>query len=70
MRYIALIEPTDKGFTAYSPDLPVCSVQSLTEEKAKEELREALKRYVDKLKEVGLEIPSGCCKTVVLKLSE
>ncbi|MBL1264028.1 type II toxin-antitoxin system HicB family antitoxin [Methylomicrobium sp. RS1] len=69
MRYVAIIEPTHNGFTAYSPDLPVCSVNSLTEEKAAEALKEALKRHIKKLKQVGLETPQSYCKTAIIEIT-
>jgi predicted RNase H-like HicB family nuclease len=69
MRYVAIIEPTHNGFTAYSPDVPICSVNSLTEEKAKEALKEALKSYIKEMKKVGLETPKSYCKTTIIEIT-
>jgi predicted RNase H-like HicB family nuclease len=69
MRYVAIIEPTHNGFTAYSPDVPVCSVSSLTEEKAKEALKEALLSYIKEMKKVGLETPKSYCRTTIIEIT-
>lgn len=69
MRYVAIIEPTHNGFTAYSPDVPVCSVNCLTEEKAKEALKEALKCYIKEMKKVGLETPKSYCRTSIIEVT-
>ncbi|MGJ0485273.1 MAG: type II toxin-antitoxin system HicB family antitoxin [Methylomicrobium sp.] len=66
--YVAIIEPSRNGFTAYSPDIPICSVKRSTEEGAKEALKEALKVYIQKMKQVGLETPESYCKTSIIEI--
>jgi predicted RNase H-like HicB family nuclease len=69
MTYLAIIEPTRSGFTAYSPDIPVCSVKGETEYDAQEALRKAIQGYIGHLKALGLELPRSQCKTARLKIS-
>ncbi|MGJ0514796.1 MAG: type II toxin-antitoxin system HicB family antitoxin [Methylomicrobium sp.] len=68
--YVALIEPAPYGFTAYSPDFPVCSVKGATENDAQEALRKAILGHIGTMKALGLEIPKGQCKTAILKITE
>ncbi|MGJ0486200.1 MAG: type II toxin-antitoxin system HicB family antitoxin [Methylomicrobium sp.] len=69
MMYLAIIEPTRNGFTGYSPDIPVCSVKGVTEKDVQEALSKAIKSYVEKLRESGLEIPRSQCKTAIIQIT-
>jgi predicted RNase H-like HicB family nuclease len=70
MSYIAIIEPTRDGFTAYSPDIPICSVKGVTENDAQEALRKALVGHIGVMKALGVEIPRSLCKTAILDVTE
>jgi predicted RNase H-like HicB family nuclease len=64
MTYQAIIEPTRTGFTAYSPDIPVCSVKGATEYDTREALRKAIAGHIEVIKALGVEIPRSQCKYV------
>lgn len=57
MKYAVVIEKTEKGHSAYVPDLPGCVATGATVEKAEREIRKAIRFHLDGLKEDGLPVP-------------
>ena len=57
MKYLVIIEPTDTGFSAYSPDLPGCVSTGPTREQCAANMREAIDFHLDGLREEGEAIP-------------
>ena len=57
-RYVVLIEPTETGFSAYSPDLPGCISTGRTPEEVEANMREAVSGHLEELREAGLPIPA------------
>jgi predicted RNase H-like HicB family nuclease len=57
MKYLVVIEPTNTGFSAYSPDLPGCVSTGRTREEVERNMQEAIEFHVDGLQRNGLEIP-------------
>lgn len=57
MKYLIVIEPTQTGFSAYSPDLPGCVSTGPTREECEENMREAIEFHLDGLREQGQAIP-------------
>ena len=57
MRYVVIIEKTDKNFGAYVPDLPGCVAVAETQTKVKKLIREAIKFHLESLREEGSPIP-------------
>ncbi|WP_416676868.1 type II toxin-antitoxin system HicB family antitoxin [Egbenema bharatensis] len=58
MQYLIVIEQTETGYSAYSPDLPGCVSTGATREEMAQNMREAIKFHLDGLKLEGLEIPT------------
>mgnify|MGYP002780567651 CR=1 FL=1 len=56
-QYLIVIEPTDTGFSAYSPDLPGCISTGTTRAEVESNMREAIEFHIDGLKLEGLDIP-------------
>jgi predicted RNase H-like HicB family nuclease len=56
-RYAILIEPTDSGFSAYSPDLPGCVSTGRTIGEAAANMREAVEGHLEELRLAGEPIP-------------
>jgi predicted RNase H-like HicB family nuclease len=56
-KYLIVIEPTQTGFSAYSPDLPGCVSTGRTREEVEQNMREAITFHVDGLREEGQAIP-------------
>jgi predicted RNase H-like HicB family nuclease len=57
MRYLVVVEPTETGFSAYSPDLPGCVATGRTREEVEEQMREAIEFHIDGLREEGYDVP-------------
>lgn len=57
MQYLIVIEQTETGYSAYSPDLPGCVSTGATREEVEQNMREAVEFHLDGLKLEGLEIP-------------
>jgi predicted RNase H-like HicB family nuclease len=56
-RYLILIEPTETGFSAYSPDLPGCVSTGKTAAEVEENMREAVEGHIEELRLAALPIP-------------
>ena len=57
MRYLIVIEKSDTGYSAYSPDLLGCVSTGETREEAELSMREAISFHIEGIREDGLEIP-------------
>jgi predicted RNase H-like HicB family nuclease len=58
-RFLVVIEPTDTGFSAYSPDIPGCVATGVTREETEQNMHEAIQFHVDGLREDRLAIPES-----------
>lgn len=56
-RYLIVIEPTDSGFSAYSPDLPGCVSAGSTRGEVEANMREAVALHLEGLREDGEPVP-------------
>ncbi len=56
-KYLIVIEPTQTGFSAYSPDLPGCISTGRTREEVEQNMREAIAFHLDGLREEGEPVP-------------
>ena len=58
-RYLVVIEETDTGFSAYSPDLAGCVSTGATREDVERNMREAIQFHLDGLREEEYEVPEA-----------
>ena len=58
MKYLIIIEETESGFSAYSPDLEGCVATGATREEVEKTMKEAIEFHLDGLREDGYNIPS------------
>lgn len=58
MKYLVIVEPTDTGFSAYSPDLPGCVSTGVSREECEANMREAIEFHVEGLRLQGEPVPS------------
>ena len=58
MKYLIIIEQTDSGYSAYSPDLPGCVTTGQTKEKTEKNMKEAIEFHIEGLKAEGLDVPA------------
>ena len=55
MRYKVILEPSEEGFAVSVPGLPGCHSQGLSEEEALDNIRDALRDYLDVVDELSRE---------------
>ena len=55
MRYKVILEPSEEGFAVSVPGLPGCHSQGSTEQEALENIRDALRGYLDVVDELARE---------------
>jgi predicted RNase H-like HicB family nuclease len=56
-RYLVVVERTDTGYSAYSPDLPGCITTGRSPEEVRENMRETIEFHLEGLRLEGLPIP-------------
>ena len=59
MKYVAILEPTDTGFSVYVPDLPGCVSSGRTREAAARNIREAITLHVESLRAHHEPVPAS-----------
>jgi predicted RNase H-like HicB family nuclease len=57
--YLAVVEPTESGFSAYFPDLPGCVATGATRDELEDNIRAALQRHVQGLMDDNQPIPES-----------
>ncbi|MGH7885001.1 MAG: type II toxin-antitoxin system HicB family antitoxin [Thermodesulfobacteriota bacterium] len=57
MKYLIVVEKTNTGYSAYSPDLLGCVSTGKTKEKVEKNMREAIDFHLEGLHEEGFKIP-------------
>ncbi len=56
-RYLIVIEESETGYSAFSPDLEGCVATGATKEEVEKRMREAVEFHLDGLKAEGIPIP-------------
>jgi predicted RNase H-like HicB family nuclease len=67
-KYLIVIEPTQTGFSAYSPDLPGCVSTGRTREQVEQNMRLAVAFHLDGLREDGQAVPEPHTYSVYVEL--
>ena len=57
IRFTIVIEPTNTGFSAYSPDVDGCAAVGDTEAEARQNMRDALAAHLETMREIGEPMP-------------
>ena len=69
MKYLVVIEPTETGFSAYSPDLPGCVATGATEAEVEREMQEAMEFHVEGLALEGYAVPKPSTQSAYLEIA-
>ena len=69
MQYLIVIEKTETGYSAYSPDLLGCVSTGATREEVEQNMREAIEFHLDGLKLEGLEIPQPTTSSAYVEVA-
>ena len=57
MRILTVVEKTETGYSAYSPDIPGCVATGATREEVERTMREAISFHLEGLRADGYEVP-------------
>ena len=57
MKYLIVIEPSETGYSAFSPDLDGCVAAGATQEEVEKRMHEAIEFHIEGLRSEGLEVP-------------
>jgi predicted RNase H-like HicB family nuclease len=55
-KYLIIVEKTDTGYSAFSPDVPGCGSTGDTKEEVERNIQEAIEFHLEGLREEGYEI--------------
>jgi len=69
MKYLIVIEKSETGFSAYSPDLPGCVSTGATEEETELNMREAVEFHIEGLREEGYEVPAPTTRSSYVEIA-
>ena len=58
-KYLVVIEETETGYSAFSPDLPGCVATGTTREEVEKTMRDAIQFHLDGMREDGERIPAS-----------
>jgi predicted RNase H-like HicB family nuclease len=57
MKYLVVVEESERGFSAYSPDLPGCVATAAARADVEKEMAKAIVFHIDGLRAEGLAVP-------------
>lgn len=63
MKYLIIIEQTESGFSAYSPDVPGCVAAAQSRADAEREIADAISFHLEGMQAEGLELPTPHAST-------
>ena len=69
MKYLIIIEKSETGYSAYSPDLPGCVSTGSSTDETENNMREAIEFHIDGLKEEGYEIPKPTSRSSYVEIA-
>ena len=56
-KYLIIVETTETGYSAYSPDVPGCASTGQTKEEVERNIQEAIQFHLEGLREEGYPVP-------------
>jgi len=56
-KYLIIVEKTDMGYSAYSPDVPGCGSTGRIKEEVERNIQEAIQFHIEGLREEGFPSP-------------
>ena len=56
-KYLIVVEKTETGYSAYSPDVLGCGSTGRTKEEVERNIQEAIKFHIEGLREEGYPVP-------------
>jgi predicted RNase H-like HicB family nuclease len=56
-KYLIIVEKTETGYSAYSPDVPGCGSTGQTKEEVEHNIQEAIQFHIEGLQAEGYVVP-------------
>ena len=56
-KYLIIVEKTETGYSAFSPDVPGCGSTGTTKDEVERNIQEAIEFHLEGLRQEGCEIP-------------
>ena len=56
-KYLIIVEKTETGYSAFSPDVPGCGSTGMTKDEVEHNIQEAIEFHLEGLRQEGYEIP-------------
>ena len=69
MKYVIILEPTDTGFSAYSPDLDGCVAAGSDRDETIALMQEAIAFHIEGLVAEGLPVPIPHAETTTVEIA-
>jgi len=57
MKYLVVIEETNTGYSAFSPDLPGCVAVGSGKEEVEKNMKDAIVFHLERMEREGLKVP-------------
>jgi predicted RNase H-like HicB family nuclease len=68
MKYLIVIEKTDTGFSAYSPDVPGCVATGSSRDEIEREMKAAITFHLDGLRQDGRQPPQSSTSATCIEV--
>jgi predicted RNase H-like HicB family nuclease len=69
MKYLIIIEKSETGYSAYSPDLPGCISTGTTPEETEANMKEAINFHIEGLRDEGLSVPEPTSSSAYVEVA-
>jgi len=69
MKVLIVVEKTETGYSAYSPDIPGCVATGTTREELERTMREAISFHLEGLRAEGYEVPEPTSYAVYVEVA-
>ncbi len=69
MKYLIVIEPTNTGYSAYSPDVEGCVSTGSTTREVKRNMRDALAFHLEGMRLDGLPLPKPSSASAYVEIA-
>ncbi|MEW6749752.1 MAG: type II toxin-antitoxin system HicB family antitoxin [Candidatus Latescibacterota bacterium] len=68
-KYLIIIEESETGYSAYSPDLPGCVATGATREEVEANMKEAVEFHLEGMKHDGYALPKPSAQSAYLEVA-
>ena len=68
MKYLVVVEQTESGFSAYSPDVPGCVATAQSRADVEREIADAISFHLEGMQAEGLALPTPHASTAYVDI--